>query len=85
MLGGRCCWSGLGRWPRGGNDAGVPPFPRVAVRGHVGDDITFMVDANYSMSVDQAIAAAQAFKPYDLTWFEDPEQAKPVAKCERQN
>ena len=38
-----------------------------AVRDLIGPDISFMVDANYSMSVDQAIAAAEAFKPFDLT------------------
>lgn len=43
-----------------------------AVRELIDPDITFMVDANYSMSVDQAIVAAHAFKPYDLTWFEEP-------------
>ena len=31
-----------------------------------------MVDANYSMSVEQAIEAATAFKPYDILWFEEP-------------
>ena len=43
-----------------------------AVRTLIGPDITFMVDANYAMSVDQAIAAAEAMKPYDITWFEEP-------------
>ena len=43
-----------------------------AVREHIGADIAFMVDANYSMGVDQAIAAAQAFQPFDLMWFEEP-------------
>ncbi len=43
-----------------------------AVRNLIGPDITFMVDANYAMSVDQAIAAAEAMKPYDITWFEEP-------------
>lgn len=43
-----------------------------AVRGLIGPDMPFMVDANYSMSVDQAIAAARAFRPYNLTWFEEP-------------
>ncbi len=43
-----------------------------AIREMVGPDIAFMVDANYSMSVDQAIEAAEAFKPYDLVWFEEP-------------
>lgn len=28
-----------------------------------------MVDANYAMSVDQAIAAAERFKPFNICWF----------------
>ncbi|MEM0990427.1 MAG: mandelate racemase/muconate lactonizing enzyme family protein [Pseudomonadota bacterium] len=43
-----------------------------AVRQMVGPETAFMVDANYAMSVEQAIAAAEAFKPYDLVWFEEP-------------
>ncbi|UWQ19914.1 mandelate racemase/muconate lactonizing enzyme family protein [Jannaschia sp. M317] len=43
-----------------------------AVRELIGPDMPFMVDANYSMTVDQAIEAAKAFAPYDLTWFEEP-------------
>ena len=43
-----------------------------AVRAHIGPDVTFMVDANYSMSVDEAVDAAVAMKPYDITWFEEP-------------
>ncbi|MEM6661619.1 MAG: mandelate racemase/muconate lactonizing enzyme family protein, partial [Pseudomonadota bacterium] len=43
-----------------------------AVRDLIGPDRAFMVDANYAMDVDQAIAAAEAFKPYDLVWFEEP-------------
>lgn len=43
-----------------------------AVRNLVGDDVEFMVDANYSMSVEQAVEAAVAFKPYNLLWFEEP-------------
>jgi len=43
-----------------------------AVREMIGPDIAFMVDANYSMSVDEAIAAAEAFRPYDILWFEEP-------------
>ncbi len=43
-----------------------------AVRDLIGPATAFMVDANYSMSVEQAIAAAKAFKPYDLLWFEEP-------------
>ncbi|MEP4249874.1 mandelate racemase/muconate lactonizing enzyme family protein [Tateyamaria sp.] len=43
-----------------------------AVRDLIGPDVTFMVDANYSMTVPQAIDMARAFKPYDITWFEEP-------------
>jgi L-alanine-DL-glutamate epimerase-like enolase superfamily enzyme len=43
-----------------------------AVRDFVGDDVTFMVDANYSMSVEKAIECATRFKPYHLYWFEEP-------------
>ncbi|MDG1532754.1 MAG: mandelate racemase/muconate lactonizing enzyme family protein [Paracoccaceae bacterium] len=43
-----------------------------AVRELVGPDVAFMVDANYGMSVDQAIEAANAFKPFNLLWFEEP-------------
>jgi L-alanine-DL-glutamate epimerase-like enolase superfamily enzyme len=43
-----------------------------AVRNLIGPDIAFMVDANFSMSVDEALTAAKAFKPYDILWFEEP-------------
>ena len=43
-----------------------------AVRELIGPDITFMVDANYSMSVEQAIKAAEAFRPFGILWFEEP-------------
>lgn len=43
-----------------------------AVRQVLGPDRAFMVDANYSMTVDGAIAAARAFAPHDITWFEEP-------------
>lgn len=43
-----------------------------AVRKLIGPDVAFMVDANYALSVDEAIAAAEAFKPFDLVWFEEP-------------
>ena len=43
-----------------------------AVRDLIGPDVTFMVDANYSMTVETAIAAARAFAPHDITWFEEP-------------
>ena len=43
-----------------------------AVRKLIGPDTAFMVDANYSMGVDQAIEAARAFMDHDILWFEEP-------------
>ena len=43
-----------------------------AVRDLIGPDIAFMVDANYSLTVEQAIAAAWGFKELDVLWFEEP-------------
>ncbi|MGI9298292.1 MAG: mandelate racemase/muconate lactonizing enzyme family protein [Gammaproteobacteria bacterium] len=43
-----------------------------AVREVVGGDVAFMVDANYAFGVEQAIAAANAFKEYGVLWFEEP-------------
>ena len=43
-----------------------------AVRELVGPDVFFMVDANYSLSVDKAIEAANRFMEFDILWFEEP-------------
>lgn len=43
-----------------------------SVRKLIGADVPFMVDANYSMTVDAAIKAATAFKEFDILWFEEP-------------
>lgn len=43
-----------------------------AVRAQIGPDATFMIDANYSMTVPQAIALAGAVKDQDILWFEEP-------------
>ncbi|SDE42341.1 L-alanine-DL-glutamate epimerase [Pricia antarctica] len=43
-----------------------------AVREYIGPDVTFMVDANYSMTVEKAIKAIERFRQYDITWFEEP-------------
>jgi L-alanine-DL-glutamate epimerase-like enolase superfamily enzyme len=46
---------------------------RVAkVRELLGPGRDFMVDANYAMTVEDAIAAGHAFAPYDIRWFEEP-------------
>jgi len=43
-----------------------------SIRELIGRDVALMVDANYSMTREQAITAAQAFKPFDVLWFEEP-------------
>ncbi|MEM7256770.1 MAG: mandelate racemase/muconate lactonizing enzyme family protein [Pseudomonadota bacterium] len=43
-----------------------------AVRQLIGPEVTFMVDANYSLTVDQAITAATAFAESNVYWFEEP-------------
>ncbi|MFW2375725.1 MAG: mandelate racemase/muconate lactonizing enzyme family protein [Cellulophaga baltica] len=43
-----------------------------AVREFIGPEVTFMVDANYSMSIEKAIRAIEGFKKYNITWFEEP-------------
>ena len=43
-----------------------------AMRSHLGQDFPLMADANMRWTVDEAIRAARAFAPYDLTWLEEP-------------
>jgi L-alanine-DL-glutamate epimerase-like enolase superfamily enzyme len=43
-----------------------------AMREHLGEGFPLMVDANMAWTVDQAIRAARALQPYDLTWIEEP-------------
>lgn len=43
-----------------------------AMREHLGDGFPLMVDANMKWTQDQAIRAARAFQPFDLTWLEEP-------------
>jgi len=43
-----------------------------AVRKLIGDDVAFMVDANYALTVPQAIEAANRFKEQNVLWFEEP-------------
>ncbi len=50
-----------------------------AMREHLGDGFPLMVDANMKWSADQAIRAARAFQPYDLTWLEEPLQPDDMA------
>ncbi len=43
-----------------------------AVRALIGPDVAFMIDANYALTVTEAIALATAVKDQDITWFEEP-------------
>lgn len=43
-----------------------------AVRELIGPDMPFMVDANYSMTETQAVDACEAFKSFNILWFEEP-------------
>lgn len=43
-----------------------------AIRAVLGPDRALMVDANTIFDVETALAAAAAFQPYDLVWFEEP-------------
>jgi L-alanine-DL-glutamate epimerase-like enolase superfamily enzyme len=44
----------------------------VAIRELIGPEIALMVDANMGWRVDQAIAAAQAFRECNVLWLEEP-------------
>jgi L-alanine-DL-glutamate epimerase-like enolase superfamily enzyme len=43
-----------------------------AMRNHLGEGFPLMVDANMKWSVEEAIRAARALQPFDLTWLEEP-------------
>src|SRR6201996_4824628 len=43
-----------------------------AMRHHLGEGFPLMADANMKWTVEEAIRAARAFQPYDLTWLEEP-------------
>lgn len=43
-----------------------------AIREVLGPDRAFMVDANYALSVPEAIEAATGFAVFDVPWFEEP-------------
>lgn len=43
-----------------------------AVRQLLGSERAFMVDANFALSVEQAITAAHAFREFNVLWFEEP-------------
>jgi L-alanine-DL-glutamate epimerase-like enolase superfamily enzyme len=43
-----------------------------AMRDHLGEGFPLMADASMKWTVEEAIRAAKAFQPYDLTWLEEP-------------
>lgn len=43
-----------------------------AVRELIGNDISFMIDANYSLTVPQAIKLGRAVEDVNIDWFEEP-------------
>jgi L-alanine-DL-glutamate epimerase-like enolase superfamily enzyme len=43
-----------------------------AMRKHLGEGFPLMADANMKWTVEEAIRAARALQPYDLTWLEEP-------------
>ncbi|WP_300032534.1 mandelate racemase/muconate lactonizing enzyme family protein [uncultured Roseobacter sp.] len=43
-----------------------------AVRAHIGPEPAFMIDANYSLTVEQAITLAEAVRDQNILWFEEP-------------
>ncbi len=43
-----------------------------AMRQHLGDGFPLMADANMKWTVEEAIRAARALQPFDLTWLEEP-------------
>ncbi len=43
-----------------------------AMREHLGEGFPLMADANMKWTVDEAIRAARALQPHDLTWIEEP-------------
>lgn len=50
-----------------------------AMRKHLGADFPLMADANMKWTADEAIRAARAFAPLDLTWLEEPISPDDVA------
>ena len=56
---------------------GLPDLARdvervAAVRAAIGPDAALMVDADHRLTEGEAVAAARAFAPFDVLWFEEP-------------
>lgn len=53
-------------------DLGADVARVAAMREHLGDGFPLMADANMKWTVEEAIRAARALQPFDLTWLEEP-------------
>jgi L-alanine-DL-glutamate epimerase-like enolase superfamily enzyme len=63
----------------GQNDPKVDIERIRAVRALIGPDITFMINANYGLSVEQAIALGNQVKDQNIFWFEERQTKMPIA------
>lgn len=55
-----------------GRDKRIDRQRVAAAREAIGEDVDLFVDANGAYSRKQALAQAQAFKEFNVTWFEEP-------------
>ena len=63
-----------------GRDRLAEDVQRVAaMRAHLGEGFPLMADANMRWSADDAIRAARAFQPSELTWLEEPVNPDDIA------
>ena len=55
-----------------GRNASRDPHRVKLARGAIGDDVQLYVDANGAHDRKQALAAAERFSEYNVSWFEEP-------------
>jgi L-alanine-DL-glutamate epimerase-like enolase superfamily enzyme len=55
-----------------GRDAAIDRQRVAIARAAIGEDVELFVDANGAYSRKQALAQAQAFAEFNVTWFEEP-------------
>lgn len=63
-----------------GHEKQLEPVPDVsldaervrAVREAVGDDVMLLIDANYTLSIDEALDLCTRIEDLGITWFEEP-------------
>ena len=76
--------SGIGmvKMKVGSNPSDDPRRVQVA-RKAIGDDVALFIDANGAYTVKQAIALADQFAEYGVTWFEEPVSSDDLADLGR--